>query len=70
MKSILPILLILLITLTLSSCTTHAAGNKAFLGLNAPQWLGVGEDAAKAAARGGLIGYGQRRLAIETTSGK
>lgn len=67
MKHILPILLI---TLTLPSCTTDAAGNKTFLGLNAPAWLGVGEDAAKAAAQGGIIGYGSRRAVVELTSGK
>ncbi len=68
MKHILPILLL---TLTLlPSCTTTATGDRAFLGLTAPAWLGVGQDAAKAAAQGGIIGYGTRRAAVETTSGK
>ncbi len=59
------ITLLLLVAITLlialPSCTTDAAGNKAFLGLTSPQWLGVGQDAAKAAAQGGIIGYAQRR---------
>lgn len=49
------------VILALASCTTSADGTKAFLGLNGPQWLGVGTDAAKAAAQGGLIGYASRR---------
>lgn len=53
-----------------TSCTTTPDGSKAFLGLTQPQWLGVGQDAAKAAAQGGLIGYSQRRAVVETTSGK
>ena len=64
-------LLILALTATaLTSCTTNPDGSKAFLGLTQPQWLGVGQDAAKAAAQGGLIGYSQRRAAVDVTSGK
>lgn len=64
------LLLACLCLLSLPSCTTDAAGHKAFLGLTSPQWLGVGQDAAKAAAQGGIIGYAQRRAVVETTSGK
>ncbi len=63
------ILLLSLVATALTSCTTDPAGDRAFLGLTAPAWLGVGQDAAKAAAQGGLIGYSTRR-AVETTSGK
>ena len=64
------LLLACLCMLTITSCTTDPAGNKSFLGLNSTQWLGVGQDAAKGAAQSGLISYGQRRVIIETTSGK
>lgn len=55
------LLLASLCLLSLPSCTTDVAGNKAFLGLTTTQWLGVGQDAVQAAAQGGIIGYGQRR---------
>lgn len=57
----LKLLLVSLCLLSLPSCTTDAAGTKAFLGLTTTGWIGVGQDAAKAAVQGGLIGYGQRR---------
>lgn len=47
--------------LSVPSCTSDAAGNKAFLGLTTVQWIGVGQAAAKAAAQGGIISYSQRR---------
>lgn len=55
------LLIACLCLLTLPSCTTDDAGNKAFLGLTTTGWIGVGQDAAQAAAKGGLIGYAQRR---------
>lgn len=57
----LKLLIASLCLLSLPSCTTDAAGNKAFLGLNGPQWLGLGQDAAKAAAKSAVISYAQRR---------
>jgi hypothetical protein len=64
------ILLACLCLLTLPSCATDATtGKKSFLGRTGDQWLGIGEDAAMAAVRGGIIGYGQRE-AVELTSGK
>lgn len=62
--------LCLLSLLSLPSCSTDAAGNKAFLGLTTTQWVGVGNDATKAAAREALISYGTRRAVVDTTSGK
>lgn len=64
------LLLACLCLLSLPNCTTDALGNKAFLGLNASQWGGVGSDAAKAAVQGGITGYGQRRMVVDLTSGK
>lgn len=57
----LKLLLVSLCLLSLPSCTTDAAGTKAFLGLDGPQWLGLGQDAAKAAAKSAVISYAQRR---------
>jgi len=57
----LKILFLLFSFSAIPSCTTDALGNKAFLGLTTTQWLGVGQDAARAAAQGGIIAYGQRR---------
>jgi len=55
------LLIACLCLLSVPSCTSDAAGNKAFLGLTTVQWIGVGQDAAKAAAQGGFGGYTQRR---------
>lgn len=63
------IMIAYLCMLTIASCSTNADGKKTFLGLTSPQWSGVGEDTAKAAAEGGIIGYAQRR-SVKTTSGK
>lgn len=54
-------LLILSALASLAACTTDAAGNKAFLGLNTSQWIGVGEDAAKSATQTAVVSYGTRR---------
>lgn len=61
MKRITLFILAITTIAALPSCTNDAAGNKAFLGLTTTQWVGVGQDAAKAAAQGGIIGYTQRR---------
>ena len=53
--------LLLLSVLALAACTTDVAGNKAFLGLNSTQWLGVGQDAAKSATQTAVVSYGTRR---------
>lgn len=55
------LLILSTLALTLASCTTDAAGNKAFLGLNSTQWLGVGQDAAKSATQTAVVSYGTRR---------
>jgi hypothetical protein len=66
----LKLLLASLCLLTLPSCTTTANGSKAFLGLSSPQWLGIGQDAARSAMQTAVIGYSQRRLVVDVTSGK
>jgi hypothetical protein len=66
----LKLLLASLCLLTLPSCTTTANGGKAFLGLSSPQWLGIGQDAARSAMQSAVIGYSQRRLVVDVTSGK
>lgn len=53
--------ILLLTVLSLAACTTDSAGNKAFLGLNTTQWIGVGEDAAKSATQTAVVSYGTRR---------
>ena len=66
----LKLLIASLALLTLPSCTTTANGSKAFLGLSSPQWLGIGQDAARSAMQTAVIGYSQRRLVVDVTSGK
>ena len=66
----LKLLIACLALLTLPSCTTTANGSKAFLGLSSPQWLGIGQDAARSAMQTAVIGYSQRRLVVDVTSGK
>ena len=66
----LKILIACLALLTLPSCTTTANGSKAFLGLSSPQWLSIGQDAARSAMQTAVIGYSQRRLVVDVTSGK
>ena len=66
----LKLLIACLALLTLPSCTTTANGSKAFLGLSSPQWLGIGQDAARSAIQTAVIGYSQRRLVVDVTSGK
>jgi hypothetical protein len=53
--------LLLLTAIALAACTTDPAGNKAFLGLNSAQWIGVGSDAAKSATQTAVVSYGTRR---------
>ena len=53
--------LLLLSALALAACTTDAAGNKAFLGLTTTQWIGVGDDTVKSAAKTAVVSYGTRR---------
>lgn len=66
----LKLLIACLCLLTLPSCTTTANGSKAFLGLSSPQWLGIGQDAARSAMQTAVIGYSQRRLVVDVASGK
>jgi hypothetical protein len=66
----LKLLLASLCLLTLPSCTATANGTKTFLGLSSPQWLGIGQDAARSAMQSAVISYSQRRLVVDVTSGK
>jgi len=59
--SIITTVLVVLVLLCLSSCSTLPGGSKAFLGLDGAAWAGIGRDAGQAAARAAVISYGTRR---------